>query len=761
MQRSPERRRRTVTAAVLSATALLTITASAGASLTGLPPVGQVNDDAANSIFANQDAGVSDVVGGSLAAGGVNVPWATFEQRTSADAQQIFVRAFKGGAWSTQGFPASLNIDPTKEAEAPSIDFAGANRTVPWVSWYEPNDDLPGGATNIFASRFDSTAKVWIPEGQDRAPANRVPSLNIHTDRDAEDPSVAGGATVAGNAPVPWVAWQEKDGAATNAAAHDQIFVSKGIKQTDCSANRPGTGGNSVSQFCWQQVGLKRLNATSGASSATGDPTLDIDPTRDGIEPDIAFTGPGDTTPWVVWYETGDSGLGLRDNDQVFAAKATAEPTADGAFKWVAVGNGTANQTNTLDTTATHGFGNCAVNAAAEDACSLNLVPGHNAEDPRIAAGSLAPGGTAAPWVVWSEQLAGGKHAIFISRLVGGSHFELFNNGQPISNTVNDSTNPDITFSGNEPYVTWQELVNGEWHAFSGHFEGGATAPVFKLDTPGGLSEVTVKGLRSPVSSGCTANPFTADGSTCPGGAAGTPFLLETTSGSPQRLLAKGYAAGAVQTGDASAITTDSAHVAATADPAGATINAHVDFGTTTAYGSRTGDQRVGPATGAVGFAADLTGLPAGTVIHYRAVATTDFGTVVGPDRAFVTVAVTGNPGNGGGGNGGGNGNGGNGGNGNGGHAEHISIGAGTLKVRKGRVTVALKCPSSQPCKGTLKLLAGKTLLGSAHYSIRAGRSSHLSVTLKRSAIARIRKARKLKVTLSAASVKRTVTVKA
>ena len=243
----------------------------------------------------------------------------------------------------------------------------------------------------------------------------------------------------------------------------------------------------------------------------------------------------------------------------------------------------------------------------AEDDCSLNAVPGHDAEDPRIAAGSLTPGGTAAPWVVWSEDTGSGKHAIFVSRLVNGL-FQVFNNGQPVSNTVNDSTRPDITFSGNEPYITWQEkLPTGETRTFSGHFEGGAAAPLFKLDTPLGLPTNVKADVRAPVSSGCTANPFTADGVNCPGNAAGTPFLLQTADDG--RLLATGYDAGPVVTGAASAITQSSAHVDATADPAGATVKAHIEFGTTTAYGSRTGDQRLGPKIGAQAFAADLGGL--------------------------------------------------------------------------------------------------------------------------------------------------------
>src|SRR6187200_3591215 len=90
----------------------------------GLPSDGsQVNNDPAAGIDPNQNAGLSDIVGGSLAAGGPRVPWATFEQ-ASGSSQQIFVRAFKNGQWVTQG--VSLNIDRNVEAEGPSIDFAGS-----------------------------------------------------------------------------------------------------------------------------------------------------------------------------------------------------------------------------------------------------------------------------------------------------------------------------------------------------------------------------------------------------------------------------------------------------------------------------------------------------------------------------------------------------------------------------------------------------------------------------------------------------------
>src|ERR1700712_5252883 len=241
------RRRRMTLAALISSLALV-LAGTAAAAFVNLPADGSpVNNDIANGIDPAQDAGVSDVQGGTVVAGNLQVPWAAFEQKAGTS-QQIFVRAFKAGAWVTQGFPASLNIDPTVEAEAPAIDFAGAGRTVPWVSWYEPNATL-GGAEQIFASRFSAGANVWLPSGQDRAPGHTLPSLNINTTRDAENPATAGGTTVAGNDPAPWVAWQELDGAA---AGKSQIFVSRAVKGTSGTAcsGKPGNGGLSVNGFC-------------------------------------------------------------------------------------------------------------------------------------------------------------------------------------------------------------------------------------------------------------------------------------------------------------------------------------------------------------------------------------------------------------------------------------------------------------------------------------------------------------------------------
>src|SRR5947209_9354660 len=96
--------RRKVAAA--AAIAALTVAGSAAA-FQALPPGGQVNDDPAAGIDSakgvdGSDPTNADVVGGALTAGKPAVPWAAFRAHTSG-ADQVFVRSFAGGAWTTRG----------------------------------------------------------------------------------------------------------------------------------------------------------------------------------------------------------------------------------------------------------------------------------------------------------------------------------------------------------------------------------------------------------------------------------------------------------------------------------------------------------------------------------------------------------------------------------------------------------------------------------------------------------------------------------
>ncbi|MGZ4351278.1 MAG: hypothetical protein ACXVRX_12240, partial [Solirubrobacteraceae bacterium] len=257
-------------------------------------------------------------------------------------------------------------------------------------------------------------------------------------------------------------------------------------------------------------------------------------------------TGANDKVAWVVWYEQNHSSLGLRDNEQVFAAKIVADAGADGGFHWQAVGNGTAGRTDILDTSG-NGFGACAASTSAEDACSLNAQPANNAEDPRVATGTLTPGTPTVPWVAWAEDTGSGNHGIFVSRLVGGDHFELFNGGAPVSPALRDAVSPDITFFGNVPYVSWIEPHGDANRGFVGHFD--ATGQ-FVLDTPFGIllaphvHRAPLIDARVALSSSCTSDPFTNDGQACPVAAVNAPFATFTTAGQPQRLFSQAFIGG-------------------------------------------------------------------------------------------------------------------------------------------------------------------------------------------------------------------------
>jgi hypothetical protein len=193
------------------------------------------------------------------------------------------------------------------------------------------------------------------------------------------------------------------------------------------------------------------------------------------------------------------------------------------------------------------------------------------------------------------------------------------------------------------PYISWQEEVSKVQVTFVGHFEGGASAPVFTLDTPTGIPNsgfgVVDNPLRAPVSSGCTANPFNADGASCQGGAIGTPFFLYTAGddGGLHQLLAEAFAPTDVSTLAATAISATDATLNGSANPGGAAILTHFDFGPTTAYGVSTADARLDVASVVTGFDATASGLRQGAPVHFRAVVRTDFVTVDGPDQSFTT----------------------------------------------------------------------------------------------------------------------------
>src|SRR5256885_3225601 len=114
------------------------------------------------------------------------------------------------------------------------------------------------------------------------------------------------------------------------------------------------------------------------------------------------------------------------------------------------------------------------------------------------------------------------------------------------------------------------------------------------------------------------------------------------TAGAPRakKLFAEAFAPSDVETLAASGLTSSSAILNGSANPGGASVRVHFDFGATTAYGATTASETLGVAVVPTPFDAQVTG-PAGATLHYRAVAASDFTTITSPDA---TVSIVNEP---------------------------------------------------------------------------------------------------------------------
>jgi trimeric autotransporter adhesin len=95
-----------------------------------------------------------------------------------------------------------------------------------------------------------------------------------------------------------------------------------------------------------------------------------------------------------------------------------------------------------------------------------------------------------------------------------------------------------------------------------------------------------------------------------------------------------------VTTGAASSITSSSATVAGTVDPNGTPTSYAFQYGTSTGYDEQTSAQSAGSGTSSQNVTVTLNGLPSGTTIHYRIIATYGSGStsaVVGNDASLTT----------------------------------------------------------------------------------------------------------------------------
>jgi hypothetical protein len=96
-------------------------------------------------------------------------------------------------------------------------------------------------------------------------------------------------------------------------------------------------------------------------------------------------------------------------------------------------------------------------------------------------------------------------------------------------------------------------------------------------------------------------------------------------------------AAPLVTTGGAAQVTISSATLTGTVNPRGLSTSYYFQYGTTTAYGSRTPSTGAGKGGGPTAAAAQIGGLGSKTKYHYRLVAHNGDGTTAGNDRVFNT----------------------------------------------------------------------------------------------------------------------------
>jgi N-acetylneuraminic acid mutarotase len=98
-----------------------------------------------------------------------------------------------------------------------------------------------------------------------------------------------------------------------------------------------------------------------------------------------------------------------------------------------------------------------------------------------------------------------------------------------------------------------------------------------------------------------------------------------------------------VITSRATLIASFSATLNGSVDPHGLTTTVYFQYGTTTSYGLTTAPQS---QAGSIyrNISANINGLLASTVYHFRIVATNSAGTIYGADRAFTTLGATGPP---------------------------------------------------------------------------------------------------------------------
>jgi len=194
---------------------------------------------------------------------------------------------------------------------------------------------------------------------------------------------------------------------------------------------------------------------------------------------------------------------------------------------------------------------------------------------------------------------------------------------------------PTVTTSGASSIGPTSATLNGKVDP-----NGRATTYFFDYGT------TTAYGAKTSSSSAGSGSSSTNVSKSVTGLKAGTTYHFRlvatsdagTVAGADQILTTQ--SAPAVTTGPATTIGPTSATLGGTVNPNGRSTSWYVEYGTSTAYGSRSSSRSVGSGTAALAVVATVSSLRPGATYHFRLVATSSLGTTRGADATFVTTGA-------------------------------------------------------------------------------------------------------------------------
>jgi Bacterial Ig domain len=294
----------------------------------------------------------------------------------------------------------TLNVDDTRDAVDTSVADVGG---VPYVAWRETTGILGG---LIFVKRFDGTS--WVQVGG---------SLNVDATKGAVLPSIT---SVAG---VPYVTWQESDGAKFqirvarfNGTTWEAVGPSLNTDTAQAGTEPSIASVGGVPYVAWaesiatvnrEKIHVRRLNANGTTWDLVGT-DLNFDATKQGLAPRIADVG---GVPYVTWFEGVAGG-----QHQVYVRRLNSNGTT-----WDLVGTGSLNIDATKD-------------AVRPDVASVGGVP----------------------YVAWHEN---DTFDLLHVKRFDGSDWVSVGGVLNVSPTKNVAFTPGIADVGGIPYVAWSETA--------------------------------------------------------------------------------------------------------------------------------------------------------------------------------------------------------------------------------------------------------------------------------------------------------------